>query len=825
MVQIQTRHRRTLGPFERPARHTGVVGAATNGSLVIVRILDRYLVREIVPPFLLALVGLTFVLMMPPIMQNLAQLIAKGVPWSGILRVLVTLFPQALSVTIPMALLYGVLFGLGRLSADREFVALQACGVSVFRIMRPIALLALLASGATAYETIVALPDANQTFRELTFNFVASGAESDIKPRVFYQNFPNRVLYARDIDRTGLWHNVFLADATKPDQTTAYLASNGRLIIDRQKRTVTLLLEAGNAYTTYTGRPDVCEVSGFDRIVLDMDAETVFPRTQIVKGDNEKTIAELRETAARNVANGGINYSQLYTIQQKFSLPVACIVLGLIALALGASNRKDGKLASFALGTGVVFVYYVLLYSSRAAALAGRVSPTLGPWLVNVVLGAAGIVLVLWRAGSADQPIRLTMPAFWRRREATATDAAAAPPAPAPRRGDRVVVVIRVPHFNIPRPGLLDLYVARQYLAIYIVAFAALVGIFYIATLIDLADKLLGGVTSTGVMLRYFYFATPQYVYYIIPMAALVATLVTIGLLTKNSEMIVMRACGISLYRSAMPLLLFGAVLSGVLFELQERVLAEWNREAQRLNAIMRGYPMHMVGVLNRQWIIGRSGDIYRYQAFDPRRNHFTQFIMYQVNEAAWRLDRLVYASDVVLTRQEGEESFTWVAHHGWTRDFAPVMPNVRPKLAQSAVKYSPFADSQLSLEPPAYFKTDDPDADRMTYRELKNYIGELKASGYHVVPYQVQLQQKLAFPFVAIIMTLLAVPFAVTTGRGGAIYGIGVGLVLAIVYRTALSLFGALGSGGWVDPTLAAWAPNILFSAAAAYLLLTVRT
>src|SRR3954471_10650706 len=144
-------------------------------SLVKLKILDRYLVREIVPPFLLALVGLTFVLMMPPIMQNLAQLIAKGVPWSGILRVLVTLFPQALSVTIPMALLYGILFGLGRWSADREFVALQACGVSVFRILRPIAVLALLATGATAYETIIALPDANQTFRQVTFNIVASG--------------------------------------------------------------------------------------------------------------------------------------------------------------------------------------------------------------------------------------------------------------------------------------------------------------------------------------------------------------------------------------------------------------------------------------------------------------------------------------------------------------------------------------------------------------------------------------------------------------------------------------------------------------------------
>src|SRR4029077_20067312 len=183
-------------------------------SLVALKILDRYLVREIVPPMLLALVGLTFVLMMPPILTNAEKLIAKGVSWDVILRVLLTLVPQALGVTIPMALLYGILFGLGRLSADREFVALQACGVSVFRVFRPVRLLAVLAALATGYNMIVALPNANQTFREITYNIIASGAQSDIRPRVFFTSFPNRVLYVRDIQPATGWQDVFLADAT-----------------------------------------------------------------------------------------------------------------------------------------------------------------------------------------------------------------------------------------------------------------------------------------------------------------------------------------------------------------------------------------------------------------------------------------------------------------------------------------------------------------------------------------------------------------------------------------------------------------------------------
>jgi LPS export ABC transporter permease LptG len=384
---------------------------------------------------------------------------------------------------------------------------------------------------------------------------------------------------------------------------------------------------------------------------------------------------------------------------------------------------------------------------------------------------------------------------------------------------------VRIPQIDWPRPKLLDVYVSRQYFSVFATAFVALVGIFYISTFIDLADKLFGGRATARLLLRYFYFATPQYVYYIIPMAALVATLVTIGLLTKNSELIVMRACGISLYRSALPLVLFAVLFSGVLFQMQEHVLAASNREATRLNAIIRGYPTPQFGMLNRQWIVGRSGDIYRYELFDPRVNQFNKLSMFHMDESSWKLQTLTYARDAALVRHPGADDqavLMWIARAGWRREFATTTKHndVRP-----VVKYTAFAERPVSLEPPSYFKTEEVEADRMTYGELRDHIAQLKASGYHVVPYLVQLQRKIAFPFVTVVMTLLAVPFAVTTGRSGAFYGIGVGLVLALIYWTALSIFGALGAGGWMSPMLAAWAPNILFGAAAAYMLLTVRT
>lgn len=112
-----------------------------------------------------------------------------------------------------------------------------------------------------------------------------------------------------------------------------------------------------------------------------------------------------------------------------------------------------------------------------------------------------------------------------------------------------------------------------------------------------------------------------------------------------------------------------------------------------------------------------------------------------------------------------------------------------------------------------------------MTYGELRQYIEEMRSAGLNVVQPLVGLHRKLSFPFVTIIMTLLAVPFAVTTGRRGALYGVGVGIVLALVYWTANNMFGVVGVAGMISPALAAWAPNLLFGASAAYLLLTVRT
>lgn len=780
--------------------------------------LDRYLLREIALPLLIGLTILTFILVLPPILAVGEEFISKGVEWSVVANAMTKLLPSALSVTIPMAVLLGILTGFGRLSADREFVAMQACGVSLARLLRPVLLVATLGTAATAYEIIVALPNANQAFRELVFVLLATRVEENVKPRVFYQDFPNKTIYVKDTPASGGWKDVFLADTSRPGEPTVYFAREGRIRLDREHRIVQLELRGVIAHTAHADAPDRYETNTIASTLISLDPETVF-RPPPSPGAPEMTIAELKAEIAEAQTRGDQAFSARFMLQQKFSLPITCPILALIGLALGATNRKDGKLASFAIGMGVLFVYYVLLWGARAAAMGGRLSPEFAPWLPNVVMGGLAVVMFLWRSRAGDRPLQLAWPAFVKRAVRSQGDKTSPSSSPGVAAGD---ALRDRSDFRIPGMRLLDVYVSREYLRVYLLALIGLLGIFYIATFIDLVDKLFRGEATSAMLLRYFYYRTPQFVYYVIPMGVLVSTLVTIGTLTKSSELLVMRACGISLYRTTAPLLFFGVIASGALFIIQERVLAHANREADRLERVIRRWPT-LTSALARRWMMGRAQEIYHYDVFESEANRFANLWVYQVSDLTWRLTSVTRAASADAPSDASTARTEWTARSGWTRVIR-TQTSASEDYATVAT-YTPFDSQMLTMEPPAYFKTEQPVAETMTFSQLHDYISRLEGSGANVVPLMVALQRKIAFPVVTVIMTILAVPFAVTTGRRGALYGVGIGIVLAISYWIAMSVTAALGVGGVLSPTLAAWAPNILFGAVAAYLVLNVRT
>jgi LPS export ABC transporter permease LptF/LPS export ABC transporter permease LptG len=786
------------------------------------KILDRYLVREIALPFAISLLVLTFVLMIPPILQRAQELIAKGVEVSIVARALMLLAPQALCNTIPMSVLLGILVGFGRLSGDREFVTMQACGVSLMRLLRPVALIALLGTAATAYEIIVALPGSNQAFRTIVADVMEERIESTLAPRVFFDDFPHRVIYVRDLPAGGGWREVFLGDQSEAGYYTVYFAREGRIRLDREQKLVQLELIDGSSHRTSLINQESYEPTEFERLTINFDPDTVF-RPAPPPGTPEKSIAQLRESIAEERARGGPAFSQRFMIHYKFALPLTCPILALIGLALGASNHRGGRLTSFVFGFGVILFNYVLVYGARAVALGGRLTPELAAWVPNIFMSVVAVGLMAWRIRAGDQPIRLAIPAFVRRWSARSKTAAEG----SPDRPRRPFMVIRFPHLNLPAPKLIDTYISREYLRVFALGVLGLLAIFYISTFIDMMDKLFRGETTTGVLLRYFAFATPRFIYFVVPMSVLVSALVTVGVMTKNSELLVLRACGISLYRAMVPLVGFALLASIALFVLQDRVLASTNREADRLEAKIRGWNDQSTP-LTQHWRVGTAGQIYLFDVFEPRPPRFTRLHVYDVDQSAWRLRSITYMNEVVLQQQrrpDGERTLVWMGKKGWHREFAPPQGRATRPDEDIPVKYEVIDQRVLNLESPQYFESTVPRADQMTLGELRTYIAQLRASGANVVGFLVELQRRVAFPLVTVVMTLIAVPFAISTGRRGAMYGIGIGIVLAIIYFIVMSVFVALGQGGILTPVLAAWAPNMMFSAVAAYMILTVRT
>lgn len=781
----------------------------------MLKTLDRYVIREILPPMALALLIFTFLLTLPPFMNHLENLLAKGAGIGTVARLLWTLVPQALGLTIPMALLVGILVGLGRLSADREAVALLACGISPYRLLRPIGALAAAAALATLYVMVVAIPEANRTFLAITFDIISKRVESDVRPRVFFEDFPGWVLYAGDEAPPGQpgWRRLVVADTARPESIEIYFAERGRLAIDRAKRTVDLVLSNGTRYTT--GKAGETDTMRFEQeIAVKLNPEAVFPPVTIQKGPNEKTIPELREDAAKKVKAGVSPHPEIIALQQKFSFPIACLVFGLIGLALGLSVARDGKLAGFVVGVIVIFAYYVVMFLAESLTKGHYLNAHLSRWVPNIILGAFGVGALVWRARITSARLPFTLPVRFARtrREATVAEPSAtndgSVPAPSATRLKGVVLVIRIPRFATPAPGLLDRYVAKAYLRVAGIAFFALLGLFYISTFLDKSDKIFKGqatASSVGVLLLYM---TPQFIYYVIPIAALLSVLVTFGVLSRTSELTVMKACGVSLYRTAVPVVLLSLVCSVVIFSLEQKFLARANRKAEELDAQIRGRPPRIYDAMNRRWVVSRDGDLYHFRYFDPDRDELSALTIYTPRTDVWGLATMTYADRATF-------GSGWHAPAGWIRNFTMQPPTL-----------TPFKDRRLpDLEPPDYFESEQPVAEMMSVGQLRRYVQELAASGLNVIPQAVELHRKMAFPFVTFVMTILAVPFGVSMGRRGTLYGVGLGIVLALSYWILSSVFVALGKGGLLTPLLAGWAPNIIVLGTASYLFLTVKT
>ena len=792
------------------------------------RILTRYILREVVSHALIGAAVFTFVLFTRDLGRILELVVRNSAPLPSIAEVFFFTVPVALTYTIPMGVLVGILIGLSRLAADSEITAMRASGLGVWTFLRIISLFVVVAWLLALANSVYLAPRSLAELGKLQDNLKGSQASFEVQPRVFYEGFPKIVLYVQDVKAMSggaLWKGVFLADLSDPAAPRISLAREGLLVSQGADR-LDLHLTDGSTHETDPKNPDQYQISTFQttdiplQVPMSQSAQEHEPTSL-----HEMKIGDLLHTA--QTADPVTRRWNLIEFHNRLALPTACIVLALVGIPLGLSSKKGGKSSGFVMTILLVFLYYSVSLIGVSFAKQGTLPPAAGVWLADFVFLVGGIFL-LWQ--SERRPIELaSLRAWfkgWRRKKSRleasdsngldlAWNGAALKHSIRPK--PRESILTRWPRrwrlFNLSFPTILDDYVLRGFVLYFTMIVAAFLMLLLVFTLFELLGDILRNQVSPLTVGEYLLNVVPYFLYDTTPLSMLLAVLVTFGLLQRSNEITAIKATGISLYRIIVPVLIASTLVGGVLFLSDQLYLPYTNKRQDALRNRIKGKPAQTYLRPDRKWIFGQHNDIYYYQFFDPDRDVFAGVTVFQFDPHTFQITHRITADRAHWS----EQMERWVYEAGWER-------SLNGSAIDSYHKFDAATYPQLA-EQPAYFKKEIKQSSEMSYDELRHYIRDLEQSGFDVVRLRVQLQKKIAYPLITLVMAMLAIPFALSAGKRSAVAGIATAIGIGVVYWTISGLFEAMGNLSQLPPAVAAWSPDLVFGFIGGYLILRMPT
>ncbi|HEY2382747.1 MAG TPA: LPS export ABC transporter permease LptF [Terriglobia bacterium] len=762
------------------------------------KILDRYIFKEIFFPFVIALMALTFVAFLAfsrEIGWLLELVVRQSATPSQIWALSTAILPNVLTFTIPMAVLVGILTGFGRMSSDSEAIAFRASGISMVRLLGPVLALGLLTFGANLAMTVRVGPQAAAHLRDLKYDIIARQATLDVKPRVFNESITNFVLYVQNIAREGFnWQGILLADMTQPGQTQITFAKSGTLTKDDEHHAFVLTLTNGSQHVVSPRVPNRYRYSTFETTTISLPMPEAPPK-------DKQTI---RETSTQKLWSdmraGTASYDEHVEFHRRFALPFACLVFTLAGLPLGVSTTRGSKSMGLVLSLMLMLVYYLTFIGGSRIADNAQFSPFLGAWLPNIAFAVLGIALIARSNREYENVLLSGLAGMMRWFSDWRKDFRAR------RQRVRGWTVSHHPKFF----RLLDIYVLRGFWFFFALVLTVFVSLFILVTLFELLPDIVKNRVETSIVITYFIYLMPQILYYVVPLTVLLAILINLGTLTKANETLAMKAGAVSLYRMALPLLLMALGLSAAMYVLQDFMLPYANQRQDEYHNLIKGRPPQTYRDPQRTWIAGTDDRIYHYNYFDPNHDMFAGVSIFTFKPNTFELSEWLFATKGAWSGS------SWKFDDGWIRRIG----------SGGAVDYEPFSSVDIrELDHPDYFKKEVPVPEQMTYPELKRYVTELEQSGFDVSSLTVDLHRKLSFPLVSFIMAIIGVPFSFTTGKKGAFYGIGLCLAVGIFYWSTFELFDKLGGINRLSPFIAAWFPNLIFGFGGVWMMLRVKT
>jgi LPS export ABC transporter permease LptG/LPS export ABC transporter permease LptF len=765
------------------------------------KILDRYIFKEILYPSLIALVALTFVAFLAfsrEIGWLFELIVRQAATVSEISTISAAILPNVLTFTIPMAVLVGILTGFGRMSSDSEAIAFRASAISMIRLLIPVMALGVIACAANLYVNVWAAPRTAAKLRELRYQLAAKEVSLEVKPKVFNESLANLVLYVQGAAREGTrWDGIMLADLSQPEQPRVTFARSGNLITDEENHNFVVTLTNGSTHVVPPLTPDRYSFDTFETTTISVPMPEAPPK---------QDKASIQETPTRtiwnNMKNGTATYEERVEFHRRLALPFACIVFTLAGLPLGVSTTRGSKSMGLVLSLILMLVYYLAFVGGTRIAGNAQFSPFLGAWLPNAVFAVFGIMLLARSNREHDNQLlsRLAAAMRW------FSDTLDGVRKNRNRLSDWTYSLTHHPKFF----RLLDAYVLRGFWFFFALVLIVFVFVFILVTLFELLPDIVKNRVDTSIVVSYFLYLLPQILYYVIPLTVLLAILINLGTLTKSNEILAVKAGAVSLYRMSLPLLFMGLGLSAGIYFLQDFVLPYANQRQDEYRNVIKGRAPQTYRDPERKWMAGSGDRIYHYNYFDSNENLFGGISIFEFKPNTFELNQWVFATRATW------QGPAWLLEDGW----------VRRMDTKGSVEYKPFGRLEMAqLDGPEYFKKEVRTAAQMTYPELKRYVTDLSRSGFDVSVLMVDLYRKLSFPLVSFIMAILGIPFSFATGKKGAFYGIGLCLALGIFYWAAFELFDKLGGINRLSPFIAAWFPNLIFGFSGIWMMLRVKT
>lgn len=790
------------------------------------RILTRYILGEILSHALIGCALFTFILFMPELPHILEIVVRNSSSLTDMVEIFLFTLPSLFRLTIPMSVLVGILLGLSRLAADSEIIAMRASGMGIGYFVRVASIVAVAGTLLGLGNSLYLAPRANQAILDMQQSLETQQASYEIQPRVFYEDFKDAVLYVQDV-RAGAgasnWRQVFMADVTDPSNPIVTTAASATVVNDNTQELM-MRLRDGARHETVAGDPNQYNISHF--AITDMPlALSQQSGVHLARMDTAIYALPMKTLIERTRGPDAKHY--LIELYNRFSFPAACLVLMLVGVPLGVNSRRGGKSSGFVFTILLVVIYYFLSFTGTQLGLQNKLPVFLAVWLANLLFAIVGVFL-LWQMATGGRV--LTAISDWMSRLSRIKKA---PLKPAMANGNGFGIGEFLGKLQ-PRAGLrtgaraksrgafpriLDEYVVREFVNMFLLVLGAFVLLIIVFTFFDLVGDIIRNHIPLTTVGAYLFNLTPSQIYQITPLAVLISALVTFGLLNRNSEIIAMKATGISLYRLVVPIVSIAAILSICLFLFDQYYLPQANRRQEALRSVIKGRPPQTFLNPEQKWMFGQKpqpgdpGRIFYYELYDPDTYEFANISVFEFNPSTFEITRRIFAHRATWDPLLGN----WQFENGWMRDIQGAnVTNYRTFLRAT------FPEIHAA---PEYFKKEALESQEMNFGQLQRYIHDLSQSGFDTIRLRVALWHKLAYPLVAPVMAMLAIPFALSMGRRGSLTAIAVAIGVALAYWVVNGLFEAMGGVNYLPAVLAAWSSDVLFGLVGGYLLLRTHT